>query len=92
MATLITTEPMPLYLVRKQVQKQILLRRRLCYLLYVLIPCESCDQDQQCSICLDDYQEAKWVQMPNCTHQFHGSCVLRWLMIHDTCPICQQAT
>ncbi|CAH8349045.1 unnamed protein product [Eruca vesicaria subsp. sativa] len=43
----------------------------------------------QCSVCLDDFEvgvEAK--EMP-CKHMFHGECLLPWLELHSSCPVCR---
>ncbi|GMI84197.1 BCA2 zinc finger ATL 4 [Hibiscus trionum] len=43
----------------------------------------------QCSVCLDDLEagvEAK--EMP-CKHKFHGECILPWLELHSSCPVCR---
>lgn len=43
----------------------------------------------QCSVCLDDFvigMEAK--EMP-CKHKFHGDCLLPWLELHCSCPVCR---
>ena len=42
-----------------------------------------------CSVCLEDFEmgaEAK--QMP-CQHKFHCQCILPWLELHSSCPICR---
>ncbi|PAN44368.1 hypothetical protein PAHAL_9G037500 [Panicum hallii] len=42
-----------------------------------------------CSVCLEDFEigaEAK--QMP-CQHKFHSQCILPWLELHSSCPICR---
>lgn len=43
----------------------------------------------QCSVCLDDFEigvEAK--EMP-CKHKFHSECLLPWLELHSSCPVCR---
>lgn len=43
----------------------------------------------QCSVCLDDFDigsEAK--EMP-CKHKFHCMCIMPWLELHSSCPICR---
>lgn len=43
----------------------------------------------QCSVCLEDFgigDEAK--EMP-CKHRFHGECILPWLDLHSSCPVCR---
>ncbi|XP_042442675.1 E3 ubiquitin-protein ligase SIRP1-like [Zingiber officinale] len=42
-----------------------------------------------CSICLEDFDvglEAK--EMP-CKHKFHSECILPWLQLHSSCPLCR---
>ncbi|XP_065878178.1 E3 ubiquitin-protein ligase SIRP1-like [Euphorbia lathyris] len=43
----------------------------------------------QCSVCLDDFEigtESK--EMP-CKHKFHTGCLLPWLELHSSCPVCR---
>lgn len=45
--------------------------------------------NMQCSVCLDDLEmgtEAK--EMP-CKHKFHSGCILPWLELHSSCPVCR---
>uniref|UniRef100_A0A0D9VUL4 RING-type domain-containing protein n=1 Tax=Leersia perrieri TaxID=77586 RepID=A0A0D9VUL4_9ORYZ len=46
----------------------------------------------ECAICLhhqgDAAGAAGWKEMP-CEHRFHGGCLVRWLRVHGTCPMCR---
>ncbi|XP_038901761.1 E3 ubiquitin-protein ligase SIRP1 [Benincasa hispida] len=49
-------------------------------------PVDSC---LQCAVCLDEFEvdeEAK--EMP-CKHKFHTGCILPWLELHSSCPVCR---
>lgn len=47
-----------------------------------------------CSICLDVLNDGSKVILrmpPNiCSHAFHALCILRWLQVNDTCPLCRR--
>ena len=52
------------------------------------LPTVTIKDNLQCSVCLDDFEmgaEAK--QMP-CKHKFHSGCILPWLELHSSCPVC----
>ena len=43
----------------------------------------------QCSVCLDDFEvDAEAKEMP-CRHKFHTGCILPWLELHSSCPVCR---
>merc|ERR1719483_600252 len=45
--------------------------------------------EDQCSICLTDYQEGDSQRGLPCTHAFHTACVDQWLATNPTCPVCR---
>ncbi|XP_059286477.1 uncharacterized protein LOC132039936 isoform X1 [Lycium ferocissimum] len=44
----------------------------------------------QCHICLAEYEEGDKIRVLPCHHEFHLSCVDKWLKeIHGVCPLCR---
>ena len=46
-----------------------------------------------CNICLMDFEEGEIVgfsKNPDCNHCYHKECILDWLMLKDSCPICRR--
>lgn len=53
------------------------------------MPTVKIGENLQCSVCLDDFDigsEAK--EMP-CKHKFHSGCIMPWLELHSSCPVCR---
>ena len=45
---------------------------------------------QQCSICLENINSGESRASLPCNHVFHLSCVERWCMSHNSCPLCRR--
>ncbi|KAI3385101.1 hypothetical protein SNEBB_003464 [Seison nebaliae] len=52
---------------------------------------EIVDQKTQCSICMDDLKIDSTVKKLPCGHYFHEDCIMPWLRLHDTCPVCRES-
>ncbi|KAJ6793618.1 putative E3 ubiquitin-protein ligase HIP1 [Iris pallida] len=44
-----------------------------------------------CVICLEEYKDKEGLGRLNCGHDFHASCIKKWLLIKSVCPICKGA-
>ncbi|XP_029043057.1 E3 ubiquitin-protein ligase Iruka-like isoform X1 [Osmia bicornis bicornis] len=44
----------------------------------------------QCSVCWEDFKLSESVKQLACQHLYHGPCIVPWLELHGTCPICRQ--
>jgi hypothetical protein len=47
------------------------------------------DDNIQCIICMDGFNENELVKQLNCGHIFHGDCIDHWLEQQKTCPFCK---
>ncbi|XP_015123349.1 E3 ubiquitin-protein ligase RNF126 [Diachasma alloeum] len=45
----------------------------------------------QCSICWEDFILSESVRQLSCKHLYHTPCIVPWLELHGTCPICRQS-
>ncbi|KAJ3091586.1 hypothetical protein HK102_014187 [Quaeritorhiza haematococci] len=42
-----------------------------------------------CSICVETFRQDGVAKELPCNHKFHAGCILPWLELHNTCPICR---
>ncbi|CAG0896839.1 unnamed protein product [Darwinula stevensoni] len=61
-----------------------------------VIPTVSITQQQvenhlQCSVCMEDFKVSESVRRLTCEHHFHDNCIVPWLQLHGTCPICRKS-
>uniref|UniRef100_A0A1B6ELA8 RING-type domain-containing protein n=1 Tax=Cuerna arida TaxID=1464854 RepID=A0A1B6ELA8_9HEMI len=50
---------------------------------------EQVDSKLQCTVCCEDFQVREPVSLLECAHVFHPSCILPWLQLNTTCPVCR---
>jgi len=51
---------------------------------------KSAQSEEQCGICLSEYvSNEKITTLPSCLHYFHSSCIVKWLEINKSCPVCR---
>lgn len=46
--------------------------------------------EAKCAICVDNMTKGEKVAVLPCSHFFHGPCVVPWLRLHNTCPVCRR--
>ncbi|XP_044127624.1 E3 ubiquitin-protein ligase RNF115 [Bufo gargarizans] len=57
----------------------------------VTVTQEQVDMGLECPVCKDDYTVSEQVRQLPCNHFFHGDCIVPWLEMHDTCPVCRKS-
>lgn len=46
-------------------------------------------RDDACSICYRQYEDDEYVRRLGCAHYYHISCIDRWILQKNSCPICK---
>ncbi|TYI97851.1 hypothetical protein E1A91_D01G172100v1 [Gossypium mustelinum] len=46
-------------------------------------------EDAECCICLCSYEDGVDLHALPCNHHFHSTCIVKWLKMNATCPLCK---
>ncbi|XP_051928246.1 E3 ubiquitin-protein ligase RNF115 [Hippocampus zosterae] len=57
----------------------------------VCISQEQTDCRLECTICREEYSPDESARKLPCLHFFHSECIVPWLELHDTCPVCRKS-
>lgn len=57
----------------------------------VAIAQDEVDKKLQCSVCWEDFRLQEIVRKLACSHIYHENCIVPWLNLHGTCPICRKS-
>ncbi|XP_037083591.1 E3 ubiquitin-protein ligase RNF115-like [Pollicipes pollicipes] len=49
------------------------------------------DASLQCMVCFEDYTLNETVRQLPCQHLYHSDCIVPWLELHGTCPVCRSS-
>lgn len=53
------------------------------------LPTVTTEENMLCIICLEDTEIGSEVKKMPCEHKFHNDCIVPWLKLHSSCPVCR---
>ena len=53
------------------------------------LPTVKIEEVVSCSVCLDDLGLGSQAKQMPCEHKFHSPCIMPWLELHSSCPVCR---
>jgi E3 ubiquitin-protein ligase RNF115/126 len=53
------------------------------------LPTVKIEEVVSCSVCLDDLELGSQAKQMPCEHKFHSPCIMPWLELHSSCPVCR---
>uniref|UniRef100_A0A182JW09 RING-type E3 ubiquitin transferase n=1 Tax=Anopheles christyi TaxID=43041 RepID=A0A182JW09_9DIPT len=66
-------------------------KERIAEIPIVTINEEQVERKLQCSVCFEDFVVGESVRKLPCLHVYHEPCIIPWLELHGTCPICRNS-
>lgn len=48
------------------------------------------NKEEKCVVCQENFKFGKRLITLPCDHQYHSDCIIEWLKIKKTCPMCQK--
>uniref|UniRef100_A0A182M074 RING-type E3 ubiquitin transferase n=1 Tax=Anopheles culicifacies TaxID=139723 RepID=A0A182M074_9DIPT len=66
-------------------------KERIAQIPIVTINEEQVERKLQCSVCFEDFVVGESVRKLPCLHVYHDPCIIPWLELHGTCPICRNS-
>ncbi|KAL0962564.1 hypothetical protein UPYG_G00341760 [Umbra pygmaea] len=66
-------------------------KERISSLPAVSVSQEQIDSRLECPVCREEYLMGELVKKLPCLHYFHSDCIVPWLQLHDTCPVCRKS-
>ncbi|KAK9666402.1 hypothetical protein RND81_14G182700 [Saponaria officinalis] len=59
------------------------------YMPVIRVTNDMLDSNPSCAICKEDFLIDEQITKMPCCHLYHSGCILPWIRVHDTCPVCR---
>lgn len=78
---------------RRRAATRVALATNTAEVVHTSIPkqCDGDSQQDQCSVCLEKFQDGEQLRLLPCMHKYHSRCIDKWFQNSPACPVCKHS-